>query len=170
VPAVSFRGQPVSSSGIRALLNSGRVSMAARLLTRPYALQGEVVRGRGAGSRQTVPTLNLATTAEVIPAIGVYITRTFDLDEPREWESITNVGNRPTFGAGGELSIETFLLTPLEGATPRRIRVEFLRHVREERAFPSPEALRAQILRDVRVAQTYFRRVRAQVAPSCSSC
>ena len=100
-----------------------------------------------------MPTLNLATRAEVIPANGVYITRTRDLRSGREWNSITNIGYRPTFGASDQLTIETFLLDPLTGETPRRIRVEFLRRIREERKFDSPEALRGQILKDVRTAQ-----------------
>jgi riboflavin kinase/FMN adenylyltransferase len=163
VPAVACRGRIVSSSGIRRLLQARDVAAAARLLLRPYALEGEVVSGRGVGSKQSVPTLNLATRAELIPASGVYVTCTRDLDRGRRWNSITNIGYRPTFGASDELTIETFLLDPLEGGTPRRIRVEFLRRVREERKFDSPEALRAQILKDVGAAQRYFRRVKAWV-------
>jgi riboflavin kinase / FMN adenylyltransferase len=153
----------VSSSGIRELILAGRVSTAARLLTRPYVVDGDVVSGRGVGSKQTVPTLNLATAAELIPARGVYVTRTHDMDSGREWNSITNIGYRPTFGASEELSIETFLLEPISGETPRRIRVGFLWRVRDERKFETPEALKGQIFRDVRVAQNYFRRVRAWV-------
>ena len=163
VPAVTCRGRVVSSSAVRELIQAGRVSLAARLLDRPYALDGEVVSGRGVGSRQTVPTLNLATAAELIPARGVYVTRTRDLESPREWNSITNIGYRPTFGASDELSIETFLLEPISGETPRAIRVEFLWRVRDERKFETPEALKGQILRDVRAAQNYFRRVRTWV-------
>jgi riboflavin kinase/FMN adenylyltransferase len=165
VPAVTCRGRIVSSSAVRELLLAGNVSLAARLLLRPYALEGDVVSGRGVGSKQTVPTLNLATTAELIPARGVYITRTRDLDETHEWTSVTNIGYRPTFGASEQLSVETFLLDPLD-ETPRRIAVEFLRRIREERKFETPEALRSQILRDVRVAQTYFRRLRSIKSPA----
>ena len=163
IPPVTCRGRVVSSSAIRELIVAGRVSLAARLLERPYALDGDVVSGRGVGSRQTVPTLNLATAAELIPARGVYVTRTHDLESARGWTSITNIGYRPTFGASEELSIETFLLEPLTGEAPRRIRVEFLWRVRDERKFETPEALKGQILRDVRAAQNYFRRVRAWV-------
>jgi riboflavin kinase/FMN adenylyltransferase len=166
VPAVACRGRIVSSSGIRELTLGGSVSLAARLLLRPYAVEGDVVGGRGVGSKQTVPTLNLATTAELIPARGVYITHTRDLDSGRDWASITNIGYRPTFGASDQLSIETFLIDPLEGDPPRRIRVEFLRRVRDERKFATPEELRAQILKDVRAAQAYFRRARAWVGRS----
>jgi riboflavin kinase/FMN adenylyltransferase len=158
IPAVSWRGHTVSSSAIREAILAGHVARANRMLQHPYGVEGEVVHGRGVGSRQTVPTLNLSTAAEVIPARGVYLTRTFDLGSTRRWNSITNVGYRPTFGASDALSIETFLLDPFEGETPERIRVEFLCRVREERRFENPEALKAQILRDVRVAQSYFRR------------
>lgn len=164
VPAVRCRGQVVSSSGIRSLVATGRVGLAARYLERPYRIEGEVVSGRGVGSRQTVPTLNLATEAALIPAAGVYVTRTYDTDNGRRWNSITNVGYRPTFGASNQLTIETFLLDPLEAETPRHIALEFLDRVREERKFESPEALKAQILKDAAAAQRYFRRRRAWLA------
>jgi riboflavin kinase / FMN adenylyltransferase len=164
VPAVRCRGRVVSSSAIREAIGAGRVALAARLLQHPYGLDGEVVSGRGVGSRETVPTLNLSTAAALIPERGVYVTRTRDLENGREWNSITNIGYRPTFGTSDQLTIETFLLDPLEGETPRRIRVDFLWRVRDERRFDSPEALKAQILKDVRAAQSYFRRVRAWTA------
>jgi len=158
VGAVKRRGRVVSSSEIRRLIEEGNVAMAARLLERPYALSGDVVSGHGIGSKQTVPTLNLSTPAEVIPANGVYITCTSDLEIGDRWHSITNVGNRPTFGGDG-LSIETYLLSSFDGLTPERISVEFLRRVRAERKFESPEALKQQIFRDVARAQTFFRRL-----------
>jgi riboflavin kinase/FMN adenylyltransferase len=159
VPAVSWRGVPVSSSRLRWLLEAGAVARAGRFLGRPYALEGEVVQGHGVGAKQTVPTLNLATRSEAIPGRGVYVTRTTDLDRCRRWPSVTNIGYRPTFGGDDRLSIETFLLEPLEGETPRSIRVEFLWRLRDERKFESPEALKAQILHDVARAQRYFRRL-----------
>ena len=171
VPAVACRGRVVSSSGIRELIAAGKVSLAARFLQHPYALEGEVVSGRGVGSRQTVPTLNLATTAELIPARGVYVTRTQDLAGGGHWNSITNVGYRPTFGHSDQLSIETFLLDPLAGAPPSRIRLEFLWRLRDERKFATPEALKAQIFHDVRRAGSYFRRTNKWVGRvSCTSC
>ena len=106
----------------------------------------------------------------MLPAGGVYITRTRDLDAAREWRSLTNVGYRPTFGESHELSIETFLLDPLEGDAPTRIRADFLRRVREERKFDTPETLRGQILKDVATAQKYFRRVKAWTGRACISC
>jgi len=164
IAPVSCRGQLVSSSAVRESILAGRVAWAARLLQRPYDLDGDVVKGHGVGAKQTVPTLNLDTRAELIPARGVYLTRTQELDAgapPRRWNSITNIGYRPTFGDEQELSIETFLLHTLAGATPTRIRVQFLCRVRDERRFDSPGALKSQILKDVHVAQAYFRRLSA---------
>lgn len=156
-PILQYRRHIVSSTTIRRAIVGGNVALANRLLGRPYALSGKVVSGHGIGSRQTVPTLNLETTAEVLPANGVYITRTRDLNSSRTWNSITNVGTRPTFD-GDTLSIETYLLDPFDGENPARIRVELLRHIREERRFSSPEALKTQILHDVGRAQAFFRR------------
>jgi riboflavin kinase/FMN adenylyltransferase len=143
-------------------VEAGKVALAARRVGRPYATIGDVVTGHGIGSKQTVPTLNLRTHAQVLPASGVYLTRTFDEESKRSWNSITNVGYRPTFAdasSGHELTIETFLLDRLDLPAPQRIRVEYLRRVREERKFETPEALKAQILRDVGRAQAFFRRV-----------
>ncbi len=156
VPAVRRRGRIVSSSGIRKLIEEGKVYLAGRLLERPHYIEGEIVPGLGIGSRKTVPTLNVAAEREVIPADGVYVTRASD-DTGRRWRAVTNIGNRPTFG-GQTRTIETFLLDGLEGETPRWLRVEFLHRLRDERKFPSPEALRGQILRDVGRAQSWFRR------------
>ncbi|MGI8959337.1 MAG: riboflavin biosynthesis protein RibF, partial [Bryobacteraceae bacterium] len=159
VKPVSFRGETVSSSLIRRYLNCGNVSRAARLLGRCFFVEGPIIAGHGVGSKQTVPTLNLRPDPRQAVPRGVYITETIDhghgdSDNGRRWPSITNVGVRPTFG-GDELSIETFLLSPLEGRTPERIKVEFGRLVRSEREFANPEALKTQILKDVSTAQKY---------------
>ena len=106
----------------------------------------------------------------MIPASGVYVTRTRDLQGAAEWNSITNIGYRPTFGASDRLSIETFLLDPPGARSPSRICVEFLWRIRDERKFESPGALKGQILKDVRTAQSYFRRVKAHLGPACISC
>lgn len=157
VPSVWMRGSQVSSSIIRGVVAAGNVSRACRLLTRPYRIEGPVVQGQGIGSKQTVPTLNLAAGELLLPCRGVYVTRTTDLGTGKTWRSITNVGNRPTFG-GESVTVETFLLESLTN-TPREIRVEFLHWLRAEKKFDSPEALKQQILQDVRRAQTYHRRV-----------
>lgn len=162
VAPVLRRGERISSSGIRKLLAEGKASRACRMLGGPFALEGPVVKGQGIGSKQTVPTLNLASENEVLPGTGVYVTRTRDIESsielPRVWPSITNVGYRPTFG-GESLTVETFLLGPLDGETPDRIEVQFLSFVRDERKFDNPAELRAQILKDVDFANRLHRRL-----------
>lgn len=159
VPLLTERGLPLSSSQIRALIRKGDVTRAARYLSRPFSLTGPIIRGRGVGSVQTVPTLNLAVPALVLPADGVYVTRVLDLSTGLRMEGITNVGVRPTFDDGHlERSIETFILGPLL-SEPVAVRLEFLARLREERRFASPDALKAQILADVARARSVHRRV-----------
>ncbi len=169
VAPVRYRGEIVSSSAVRHYLAGGNVSRAARLLGRCFAVEGPVVPGHGVGSRQTVPTLNLRPAPGQILPRGVYVTETVELPSGRRWQSITNVGVRPTF-QGDELTIESFLLSPFEGEAPKNIRVEFRRFVRPERQFPDAGALKAQILRDAAVAKIYWRRVAKllHAAPSLS--
>jgi len=165
VEAVVRRNRVISSTAIRRLIAAGEVSLACRMLGRPYSLEGGVVHGEGRGSKQTVPTLNLDTKAEVLPKTGVYVTRTRERGSASEWPSITNVGFRPTF-SGQRLTVETYLLSSIHGAPPELISVEFLRWVREERKFESPEKLKNQILRDVERAHVYFRRLGEITAPA----
>lgn len=159
VAGIQRRNERISSTKIRTLITAGEVSRACRLLGAPFALEGAVVKGQGIGAKQTVPTLNLEPRNEVLPKTGVYVTRTHDLDSGRSWNSITNVGYRPTFG-GDALTIETFLLGPLDEAEhPANIEVSFLLFVRDERKFAGPEELKAQIMRDVGVANRLHRRL-----------
>ncbi len=158
VEPVVVRGKIVSSSLLRRLIAEGSVSRATKILGRPFALEGRVIRGHGVGAKQTVPTLNLAPDTELLPARGVYSTCTRDLDSARSWPSVTNIGYRPTFG-GTDLSIETFLLRPLAGSDPVRLSLEFWRRLRDEKKFPTPADLRQQIFRDVAATEKLFHRL-----------
>ncbi len=158
LPPVVERGEVVSSSAIRRYLLEGEIGRANRMLGRCFALQGPVVSGFGIGSKQTVPTLNLQPPSERVIPRGVFITETVDSLTGKRWQSITNCGFRPTF-SGEELTVETFLLSPFEPPAPTDISVEFRRFVRPEQAFPNPQELRAQILRDVARAKAYWQRL-----------
>ncbi|HKU27955.1 MAG TPA: bifunctional riboflavin kinase/FAD synthetase [Candidatus Sulfotelmatobacter sp.] len=154
-PEMKLRGEAVSSSHIRKLIGAGRLSRARHLLARPFCILGVPGRGRGYGSKYTVPTINLARYEELVPKDGVYITWTRVANE--RFDSVTNVGNRPTFGA--ELfAIETHLLNfhPLELTPDTEVEICFLERLRDEIKFPSVEALREQIARDVKKARRYF--------------
>jgi riboflavin kinase/FMN adenylyltransferase len=157
-PEMRLRGEPVSSSHIRKLLSEGRVSRARHLLGRPFSILSTPGRGRGYGAKYTVPTINLAHYEELLPKDGVYVTRTRVGDEC--FDSVTNVGNRPTFGADS-FAVESHLLNfhPLELSAETEVELHFLDRLRDEIKFPSVEALKEQIGRDVRKAQRYLRRL-----------
>ncbi len=161
-PEMRLRGEPVSSSHIRRLLSEGRVSRARHLLARPFSILSTAGRGRGYGSKYTVPTVNLARYEELVPKDGVYVTRTRvgGGDKNECFDSVSNIGNRPTFGSDS-FAIESHLLNfhPLELSAETEVEIHFLDRLRDEIKFPSVEALREQIGRDVRKAQKYLRRL-----------
>jgi riboflavin kinase/FMN adenylyltransferase len=159
IPPVECHGEVVSSTIIRREVAEGDVSHAGRLLDRPFALTGEVVTGTGTGRKFTFPTLNLAAEQELLPARGVYITRTVLEGETCSHRSVTNIGVRPTFN-GSSLSVETHLLNFQPETTPKRIEVRFWERLREEKKFGGPEELRAQIAHDISAANQFFNRLR----------
>jgi len=154
-----LRGAAVSSSRIRGLIGEGNVSAARALLGRAFAIDSTPAPGRGYGSRYTVPTINLAPYAELLPANGVYVTSlTVGAGSAAEtFDAVTNVGNRPTFGADS-FAVESHLLNfrPIELTEQTPLRLTFLHRLREERRFPTTEALRDQIAQDVTQAKRYF--------------
>lgn len=153
---VRVRGEIVSSSRIRELVAAGHVEMAARLLGRPFALRGAIAQGHGIGRRLTVPTLNLQHYEELLPGNGVYVTCT-RIGE-RRFQSLTNIGTRPTFANSGGISVETFLFD-FEEMPIEEMEIRFLFRLRDERKFDSPAALKQQILHDVERGRRYFRRL-----------
>ncbi|MBI3933383.1 MAG: bifunctional riboflavin kinase/FMN adenylyltransferase [Acidobacteria bacterium] len=206
LPSLRVRGVAVSSSRIRKSLEEGKLSLANRLLGRPFSIRNPIEAGQGIGRSQTVPTLNVAAYSEMLPATGVYITWARGGTEPpepaedaatsagmplqaasesgalesavagaddglsdealavrieslsRRLRSVTNVGVRPTFGER-DLGVETHLLDDWQGAPPTTLEVSFLYRLRDERKFASPEELKEQILKDIRRAENYFRRL-----------
>ncbi|HVG18923.1 MAG TPA: bifunctional riboflavin kinase/FAD synthetase [Blastocatellia bacterium] len=155
VPEVVIRGHRVSSTMIRRLLSAGRVNLARRMLGRPYGIESRVIEGRRIAKAQlNYPTANLKPHNTVIPTNGVYITLT--LVEGEWLRSITNIGNKPTFGGDPEVTIETHLMDFDRELYGEKIRVRFLYRLRGERKFKSVDALRAQIDRDYGRAVRYF--------------
>ena len=150
VAPLEVDGVPVSSSEIRAALGRGDLERAARLLGRPYALGGEVVHGAGRGRTLGFPTANVRMDLRLPLAPGVYVCRA--RVGPAEYRAVVNAGVRPTFGET-ELAVEAHLLDFSGDLYGQRINLTFLRRLREERRFPSVEALREQIVADVAAAR-----------------
>ena len=155
-----LRGHHVSSTEIRALVAAGRVDRARALLGRPFSILSNPGRGRGYGTRYTVPTVNLARYDDLVPANGVYITRVRISGEC--FDAVTNVGVRPTFGPDS-FAIESHLLNfhEIELLAQTEVELIFLKRLRDEIKFESVEALREQIGRDVARAQRFFRIVKS---------
>jgi riboflavin kinase / FMN adenylyltransferase len=154
-----LRGAPVSSSRIRTLIAAGKISQARALLGRPFAIRSTPASGRGYGTKYTVPTINLAPYSELLPANGVYIT-TLTVgsgDQAECFEAVTNVGNRPTFGADS-FTVESHLLNfhPIDLTEETPLELAFLHRLRPEIRFPSTENLRTQIGLDVAKARRFF--------------
>jgi len=156
VPPVLHEGEPVSSTRIRRRLAEGDVEGAGALLGRPFTLTGPVVRGAGRGEEMSTPTANLDFGNGCVPAPGVYVTRA---RVGGEWHrSVSNVGYRPTFGGDEDLTVEAHLLDPPEGLDlyGEGIELAFLKRLRDERAFEDPDALQAQIRRDIQRTRAFF--------------
>ncbi|HET9219737.1 MAG TPA: bifunctional riboflavin kinase/FAD synthetase [Terriglobia bacterium] len=160
IPHVTSRGVIVSSTHVRQRIQDGRVSRACRMLGQWFEIEGRIAAGAGRGRNVTVPTLNLEPDNELVPLTGVYITRTAMDGSVAFVDSITNIGTRPTFNGSSE-TIETFVLDAAVPATTTRMRLQFLKRVRDEKRFDSPELLREQIGRDVQVARRFFRMLQA---------
>jgi riboflavin kinase/FMN adenylyltransferase len=149
--AVEVQGAVVSSSLIRAMLRLGKVMEATRLLGRPYAVAGRVVQGKGRGAKLLgVPTANILTPNELLPASGIYAVwvRRNDAILP----GVANIGTCPTFD-NEELSLEVHLLEFSGDLYDESLEVQFVDRLREEQRFSSVEALAAQIRTDIAVAR-----------------
>jgi riboflavin kinase / FMN adenylyltransferase len=149
----------VSSSNVRAVVLGGKVEAARHLLGRAFSIDSSPGRGRGYGAKYTVPTVNLARYEELTPSFGVYVTEM--LINGENFQSVTNVGNRPTFGVDS-FAIESYILNfhPIDLSSDTPLRLSFLHRLRGEKKFPSVESLKEQIGKDVVRAQKYFRLLR----------
>jgi len=145
---------PFSSSRIRTALATGDLTTAERLLGRPHALSGEVVRGAGRGRTIGVPTANLGEVSEALPPYGVYAVVVDRIEgEARALaRGVANIGLRPTVGAG--FSVEVHLFDTDADLYGSSLRVHLCARLREERKFDGIDALRAQIARDMADARS----------------
>ena len=163
VPQVCAGEGDVSSTRIRDALLAGELADARLCLGRPYTVWGRVSEGDRRGRTLGFPTANLAPENELVPANGVYATRVRLFDaagatrlEPRVFESVTNVGTRPTF-APGRVLVETHLLDFSGDLYGRRIELAFHARIRAERRFSGPDELKRQIAADAQRARELLR-------------
>ena len=155
VQKVTVHGQTVSSTRIRALLQSGDMEEANAFLGHPHCLTGTVVHGRQLGRRMGTPTANLLLPEGLLaPAFGVYATAV--TVGSRRYPAVTNVGVRPTVDGTGSVTVEPWLLDFEGNLYGKVIRVEFYRFLRPERKFDSLDSLRRAILKNAEETRDYF--------------
>jgi len=153
IPPVEIDGIVVSSTAVRNAVAEGRVDQAVPLLGRPFSLQGEIRTGAGRGRTILFPTLNLVPEQELLPKLGVYATESLVRGE--FFQSVTNVGTRPTFD-GRSVTVESHLFGFDEQITSGRMDIRFHARLRDEYKFSGAEELKAQIARDIVAAREYF--------------
>ena len=147
VPPVRINGEMVSSTAIREALAGGDLEKVHRLIGRPFSLYGKVVRGESRGAKLDYPTANLEIEPEqALPAEGVYATWAYI--GSRAYESVTNIGRRPTFG-GEKSVVEVYILGYRGNLYGQVLKIDIMERLRSEKQFSSVEALKQQIAEDV---------------------
>ncbi len=155
IAPIQENGDAISSSRIRQLLAEGQIEQANRMLGYNFIIEGEVIKGEQLGRKLGYPTANISLKQEyLLPCYGVYLVRLFV--ESSYYFGVANVGIKPTFGKSFPL-VEIYLFDVELNLYNKTARVEFLRFIRPENRFAGPEALRAQIARDVETAQGFLK-------------
>jgi len=152
IPKVVKGGVIVSSSLIRSLLQEGKVEEANILLGKDYEIEGKVIKGKDRGKSLGFPTANIETENEIIP-LGVYVSQV--VIDSRTYPSLTNAGLRPTFGQK-DMQIESYIIDFNQKLYGKEITVRFIKKIRDEIKFKSPEDLSHQIKQDLGQAKAYF--------------
>lgn len=145
----------ISSTFVREEIIKGNIEKANHLLGYHYFVAGEVKHGKKIGRTIGIPTINQIPPEEkLLPPNGVYVTEVY-IDEKR-CRGITNVGCKPTIAGKNPIGVETHLLDFKEDVYDKTVTVEFLSRVRDEKKFPSVEALKQQMQNDIAFGRAYF--------------
>jgi len=148
IPPIMINGEVVSSTAIRKALANGDMKKVLNLVGRPFSLSGQVTRGAGRGLELGFPTANLKINPEqALPAQGVYATWAY-IDD-KAYQSMTNIGKRPTFG-GSEPTVEVYVLDYHSDLYGRQLKIDFMERLRGEKQFATAKELKKQITEDIK--------------------
>ncbi len=154
--SVTLDGERVSSSGVRRALAAGNMEHAARLLGRPYIMDGQVLHGQKLGRQLGFATANLRIKHNPLPMAGVFAVEVSGLgDQPLP--GVANLGVRPTVGGTTRPLLEVHLFDFDRDIYGAHISVRFVHKLRDEQRFPNFDALKAQIAADAAAARAFFR-------------
>jgi len=143
----------VSSSTIRTLLLSGDVGLAAKMLSRPYTLEGEVIHGDGTGRAFGFATANMNLPGRIVPKEGIYAARTTLFDDPHPYHSVVYIGSKPTFHEKGAVQIEAHLFDYDKNLYGKKLRIAFLQWIRQDEKFENSADLIKQMQKDIEKAR-----------------
>jgi len=142
-------GEVVSSTAIRNALAQGDMNRVTRLLGHPFSLHGKVTTGEHRGAGMGFPTANIdVDVRQALPPDGVYATWAYV--QGKAYQSMTNVGRRPTFGDRNERTIEVYILDYSSDIYGKDLKIELIERLRGEQKFENIEALKSQIAEDVK--------------------
>jgi riboflavin kinase/FMN adenylyltransferase len=154
IPQVVKKDDVVSSSLIRELVQKGDIERTNTLTGRPYAIEGTVIKGKSRGKNLGFPTANIHSLNDLAPP-GVFISEV-EISS-KSWPSVTHVGSKPTFNEK-DTHIESYIIGFRNNLYGQRIRISFLRKIRDEKKFRTPEDLSLQIRKDLASAKSYFQK------------
>ena len=143
---ITGHGETYSSTRIRQMLTDGEVSGVVALLGRHFTLEGEVIHGAKRGGKLGFPTANLCTEKEILPKPGVYAVKVRRGE--KVFDGVVNIGCNPTFCNEG-ISVEVHLLDFHEQIYGETLRLYFVKRLRDEMLFPTPEELSRAIEADI---------------------
>lgn len=152
IPSVKVYGSTVSSTLIRNLVKRNQLFKAGRMLNRPMAISGRVIKGAGKGKKLGFPTVNIKDYEGMLPGYGVYVVRV--LWRNNHYFGMAFLSRRPkSYKRKGAPLIEANIFNFNRSIYGEEIRVEFLKKIREEKIFTSDSNLAAQLKRDLRLSQ-----------------
>ena len=151
IKATQNVSERISSTRIRELVMSGKVEPARKMLGRHYQIRGRVVKGRDRGGKLLgIPTANINLQDELCPKTGIYAV-TVEHNN-RIYKGVANIGYSPTFD-DNQFTVEVHLLDFAENIYDKKIRVNFIERIRDEKKFGDISELKAQINQDIKVAE-----------------
>jgi len=158
---VAVDGVRASSTAVRDALAAGDLETVSRLLGRPFSIAGRVIGGDRLGRQLGFPTANVHMTLNRPPLTGIFAVEAHGLG-PVPVRGAASLGVRPTVTDANRPTLEVFLFDFERDIYGTRVRVDFLRKLRDEAKYPTLDALKSQIARDVLATRDYFHRIDAE--------
>ena len=157
IPQIAVNGEVVSSTAIRNELAKGDMEKVNRMLGRFFSLEGRVISGIGRGAEIGFPTANLDIEPErALPADGIYATLAYS--DNKRYYSVTNIGNRPTFGEN-ERTVEVYIINYQGDLYRHQLKIDIIKKLRDEKKFDTSEELKRQIEDDIGQANSILDRL-----------